>query len=173
MFWVFICTVNLTVSSCHVTYAFQSESTVYSCVNVKELLAGSRGKMWSLRYWNWTPTQNHLARKETVNHLAKLTKWLSCVLNIYLHGQCDCMFLSCDVAFQRESALISCVNVKELLARRRRHIWSLSYSNGIPNHNHLVRKRTRNHLAKLAWKVSVFFFEKLMSFKKLVLFLKK
>ena len=33
---------KLTVCSCHVTYAFQSESTLYSCQNVKELLARSR-----------------------------------------------------------------------------------------------------------------------------------
>ena len=32
----------LTVCSCHVTYAFQSESTLYNCLNVKELLARSR-----------------------------------------------------------------------------------------------------------------------------------
>ena len=31
-----------TVCSCHVTYAFESESTLYSCLNVKELLARSR-----------------------------------------------------------------------------------------------------------------------------------
>ena len=30
---------ELTICSNHVTYAFQSESTLYSCVNVKELLA--------------------------------------------------------------------------------------------------------------------------------------
>ena len=30
---------TLTVCSCHVRYAFQSESTLYSCLNVKELLA--------------------------------------------------------------------------------------------------------------------------------------
>ena len=34
--------INCTVCSDHVTYAFQSESTLYSCLNVKELLAGSR-----------------------------------------------------------------------------------------------------------------------------------
>ena len=34
--------VLLTVCSCHVTYAFESESTLYSCLNVKELLARSR-----------------------------------------------------------------------------------------------------------------------------------
>ena len=36
---------NMTVCSCHVTYAFQSESTVYSCLNVKELLARSRSEI--------------------------------------------------------------------------------------------------------------------------------
>ena len=44
---------------------------------------------------------------------------------------------------------IFCLNVKELLARSRRHIWSLIDSNLIRTHNHLVRKWTRNHLAKL------------------------
>ena len=34
-----MCTVHLTLCSYHVTYAFQSESTIYSCLNVKELLA--------------------------------------------------------------------------------------------------------------------------------------
>ena len=33
---------TLTVCSFHVTYAFQSEFTLYSCLNVKELLARSR-----------------------------------------------------------------------------------------------------------------------------------
>ena len=32
----------MTVCSYHVTYAFQSESTLYSCLNVKELLARNR-----------------------------------------------------------------------------------------------------------------------------------
>ena len=33
---------KFTVCSYHVAYAFQSESTLYSCLNVKELLARSR-----------------------------------------------------------------------------------------------------------------------------------
>ena len=45
---------------------------------------------------------------------------------------------------------IVCPNVKELLARSRRHILSLSDSNGIRTHNHLFRERTLNHLAELA-----------------------
>ena len=44
-------------------------------------------------------------------------------------------------AFQNKSTLYSCLNVKELLARNRRDILSLSDSNGIRTHNNLVRKR--------------------------------
>ena len=47
--------------------------------------------------------------------------------------------------YQNESTLYSCLNVKELLARNRPHIWSLSDNNGIRTHNQLVRKRTLNH----------------------------
>ena len=34
------------VCSYHVTYAFQSESTLFSCLNVKELFARSRREIW-------------------------------------------------------------------------------------------------------------------------------
>ena len=97
VFWVLICTVHLTVCSCHVTYAFQSESTLTSCLNVKELLARSRREIWRWSDCNWTRTQNHLVFKRTLSHLAKLAKWSSCVLSTYLYGAFDCMFLSCHV----------------------------------------------------------------------------
>ena len=42
-------------------------------------------------------TQNHLVRKQTLNYLAKLSKWMSCVLSTYLYGAFDCMFWSCHV----------------------------------------------------------------------------
>ena len=66
----------------HITYSFQNESTIYSCLNVKELLVCSRGDILSLSDWNWIQTHNHLVRKRTLNHLAKRmgiclqTKWL-------------------------------------------------------------------------------------------------
>ena len=48
VFWVLICTVHLTVCSCHVAYAFQSGSTLYGCLlSVKELFAPSRREVWS------------------------------------------------------------------------------------------------------------------------------
>ena len=44
-----------------------------------------------------------------------------------------------------ELTLCTFQNAKELLAQIRDHIWSLSDSNGIQIHNHLIRKRTINH----------------------------
>ena len=82
----------LPVCSCHVTYAFQSKSTLYSCLNVKELLVRSRRKIWSLGDSNWTRTHNHLVHKKTLNHLAKLAKWLSYVVSTYLFDAFDSMF---------------------------------------------------------------------------------
>ena len=76
MFWMIICTVHLTVCSCHVMYAFQSESTLSSCLNAKKLLARSRRAIWNLSDCNWTRIQNHLVRKRTLNHLPKLA-WVS------------------------------------------------------------------------------------------------
>ena len=35
--------------------------------------------------------------KRTLNHLAKLAKWFSCVASTYLYSAFDCMFLSCHV----------------------------------------------------------------------------
>ena len=60
----------MTVCSCHVTYAFHSESTFYSFLKVKEL----RREIWRLSNCNWTRTEKNLVRKRTFNHLAK---WLS------------------------------------------------------------------------------------------------
>ena len=95
--WVLICTVHLIVCFYHVSYEFESESTLYSFLNVKQLPAPSRRHIWRLSDYNGTPTHNHLVLKGIRNHLAKLAKWLSCVVIIYLYGAFDCMFLSCHV----------------------------------------------------------------------------
>ena len=89
------------VCSYHVTYAFQSESTLYSCLNVKQLLARSRSKIWSLNYRNWIRTHNHLVRKWTLNHLAKLAKWLNCVVSTCLYGAFNCMFLEFHIKLSK------------------------------------------------------------------------
>ena len=75
--------VHLTVCFYHVTYAFQSESTLCSCLNVKEILALNRDNIWSLSDCNRIWTHNNLVCKWTLNHLSKLDKWLSCVVSTY------------------------------------------------------------------------------------------
>ena len=140
----------MTVSSYHVNDAFQSESTLHSCLNVKELLARSRREIWSLSDCNVTRTHNDLVHKRSFNHLAKQAKWLSCVVNTYLYGPFDCIFNRVTYAFESEATLHSCLIVKELFARSRREICSLSDCNGSRTHNHLVHNRTLNQLVKLA-----------------------
>ena len=68
--------ITLTVCSCHVTYPFQDESTLYNCMNVKELLARSRRKIWSLSGCKWTRTQNHLVLKWTLNQFGQMMAWV-------------------------------------------------------------------------------------------------
>ena len=57
-------TKSMTVCSCHVMNVFQSETALYSCLNVKEPLTQSRCKIWSLSDCNWTRTRNYLVHYE-------------------------------------------------------------------------------------------------------------
>ena len=81
----------------HVTYGFQSESTLYIWKNVKELLSRNMPGIWSLSDSNGIWTDNHLVRIRTLNNFAKLTKWLSWSVSTYLYGAYDCMLLSSQV----------------------------------------------------------------------------
>ena len=93
-------------------------------------------------------THNYLVRKQTPNHLAKLAK-LFCE---YLSVRCIWMYviIMSRTSFRLNPHSVVLLNVKKLLARSRRHIWSLSDSNVIRTHNHLVHKKTLNLLVKLA-----------------------
>ena len=70
-------------------YAFQSKSALYSCLNVKELLARNRRNIWSLSDCNRTLTHKHLVCKRTLKHLTKLAKWLGCVVSTYLYDAAE------------------------------------------------------------------------------------
>ena len=89
----------LTVCSYHVTYMFRCESTLYSCLNVKDLLAQNRCKIWSLSDSDWT--QNHLVCKWTLHQVAKLTslaKWLSvCLQTNWLWVRVQLQSLKCEI----------------------------------------------------------------------------
>ena len=126
----------LTVCSCHVTYVFQSESTLYSCLNVKELLARNRREIWRWSGCNWTRTQNNLVLKRTLNHLANWssvrlrTKWLwvrvqlqsSLLLFQIIRLICSCYFFSCCseliASNSNPSLLTFCFSYPDLLHRQ-------------------------------------------------------
>ena len=55
----------LTVCYYYDKYEFQSESTLYSCLNVKEPLARNRRVIWRLSNSNGIWTHNHLVRSQT------------------------------------------------------------------------------------------------------------
>ena len=144
MLSVHIGTLHLTVCT------FQSESKLYSCLNVKKLLARNKLDIWNSSDCNGTVILNHLVDKQTLNHLAKLTKSLSCITRTYLFVVLDRMLLPCTCAFESEFKLYSCLNVKELRGQNKCDIWNLSDSNRTGTHNHLVCKRTPKNLAELA-----------------------
>ena len=94
-------------------------------------------------------TNNQFVCKQTLNDLAKLVKWLSCVVCTYLYDAFDCIFLSCHLCI---SEWIHTIYLPEYQIRHK--IWSLSDCSKTETHNHLLRKRTLNHLAKLAKRLS-------------------
>ena len=120
--------IHLTVCYYHFTYAFQSDPTLYSFLNVKELLAQNKCNIWSLSDSNGIETHNHLVCKQALKHLAKLVKWLSCVLST---GHLTVCYYHVTYALQSESTFYSCWNIKERLTWNKCVIWSLSESNEI------------------------------------------
>ena len=83
----------LFVCSYHVMYAFQSESALYNCLNVKELLAQNRREIWSLSDCN--RTHNRLVHKRTLSQLTKLVHLLR---NCGFESRCShfSIFISID-----------------------------------------------------------------------------
>ena len=58
---------NLVQAVCyHITYVFQNESMLYSCLNVKELLAQNKCYIRSLGDSNGIRTHKHFVRKRTL-----------------------------------------------------------------------------------------------------------
>ena len=122
---------HFTVCYYHVTYTFQSESTLYRCLNVKELLANKE-----VRYLKFRWQQQNL-NPRPLDHLAKLVKWLSCVVGTYLDGAFDYMLLSCHV---RVLEWIHTLIVNPLLyvtwyVQIRTFIYCTCFKRGIPWHS--------------------------------------
>ena len=131
--------------SCHV-HVSEWVYTIHKCPYVKEFFARNRCDIWCSN--DSIGIHNHLVRWKTLIHLAKLAKWLSGVVNTCLNMHLTVFYYHVMYAFQSESTVYSCLNVKELLSRNRHDIWRLDDSNGIRTHHQLVRKRTLNHIPK-------------------------
>ena len=129
--------------------SFRVNSHSIVCLNVKELLARSRHHIWSLSDTNKIQTHNHLVSKRTPFSQTGQMIELCCV---YLSGRCIWLYviIMSHTNFRVNPHSIVFLNVKELLARSRHQIWSLTDNNKIWTHSHLSRKWTLNHLAKLA-----------------------
>ena len=85
---------------------------------VKKLLVQMRNKIQSSSESNGTQTQKHIVRKRTVNYLAKLGKWLSCIVNTYLYCAFECIFLISFKNFTVDPhSIVECTlyNIKGLL----------------------------------------------------------
>ena len=96
--WVIICSVDLTVFSYHVTYAFQSESTLYSCLNVKEPLAWNRRDIWNFSDCNGTRMHrtDKYSQHSSIIWLVWLNHW---VLDYELSG-CEFEPRCCHLNFR-------------------------------------------------------------------------
>ena len=130
----YILAFNIQISS----YSLFNLSCSHGWLTDVELRMKSEKHKQTERNCNETRTHNHLVRKRTLNHLAKLEKWFSCVMST-VH------LTVCSYYVTYESTVYSYLNAKKLFAQNRRDIWSLSNCNKTRNHNHLVCK----HLFRL------------------------
>ena len=101
--WVIICSVDLAVFSYHVTYAFQSESTLYSCLNVKELLAWNRRDIGNLSDCNGTRMHrtDKYSQHSSIIWLVWLNHWM---LDYELSG-CELESRCCHLNFRYHACL--------------------------------------------------------------------
>ena len=79
---------------------------------------------------NGIKTHDHLFCKETLNHLAERSKYLTWIVSTSLNGAFKGMFYHI-------ATLCCCLNLKERLAQSRCYIWHLSECNVIRTQIHL------------------------------------
>ena len=79
VFWVFISTVDLTVCSCHVTYALQSESTLYSCFEQGVPWHSGNYRVWihsQTRTWHDKKIQSISFLLELIYHVLSISEYI-------------------------------------------------------------------------------------------------
>ena len=94
----------------HASFRVYPHSIV--CLNIKKLLAQIRHHIWSLNDTNGIQTHNHLVRNWTLEYLAKLDKWLGCLVSIF----CTMHLTVCYHRLRVSPCSLVCQNIKELEA---------------------------------------------------------
>ena len=100
-----------------------------------------------LQWWDSNP--RHLVCRQTLSRLAKMAKWLNCVVSTYLCGLLT-------VCFENVKFMLR-VNLHSVFAWILKNsffetcnIWNLSDCNGNWTHSPLVRKWVLNYSTKMA-----------------------
>ena len=101
---------HLTVSYYHLTYEFQSESTLYNCLNVKKLLAFNRHDI-CLSGSNGIQTHNQLVHKQTLNVQLNWPNDWAVLWVLFCTVHLTACYYHATYVFQSESTLYSCLNV--------------------------------------------------------------
>ena len=86
----------------------------------------------------------------TLNHLAKLVRWLSSVAITYMWVELGCMLLSCHARISVWIYTLQLFECQRTLAQNNCHVRSLTDINRIWTNNHLVRQRTLSHLTNFS-----------------------
>ena len=80
------------IKKCHILRSTIDETQNFSGWKYLKVIYFSKIRCRHIVWWN-----NYLVCKRTLNHLAKLARWFSCVVSTYLYGAFGCMFLSWHV----------------------------------------------------------------------------
>ena len=130
--------VPLTVCYYHVTW-MSKNSCLKQAPNLKF--------KWGQRDWNLAL----LISKNNIKAFSQIDRMIELCCE-YLSAWWIWMYvlMVSRTSFCVSAHFIVCLNVKKLLTRRRRHIWSLSKSKETGTHNKLVCERTLKNLAQLA-----------------------
>ena len=148
--WALICPVHLTVCYYHVTYDFESDYTVYSLAECQGTPCSKEARYLNLKWEQGEPNPQLLSMLRNTKPFSETGQMIELCYE-YLPVRCIWLYILIlwGTNLRVNPHSIVWMNVKELLARSRCHISTLSNNNEIRIQNLLVRKRTHHHLAKL------------------------
>ena len=109
-------------------YKFQSGSTLWSFLDLKELLVWNRRHIWSLSDRNRTQTHNHFVRKQKLKHLSVRYKLSGCGFEFH------CCQLNLAIFYLFGSVLELTVKLQPIV-RRSVLIWVNCLEDMLINHS--------------------------------------